>query len=99
MTVAMLSLAGIPPMAGFFGKYYLFNAALQSGQTAIVLVAVLASLVGVYYYFKVIIAMYFKSGSDSSLVEVSFIHKLLLILTLVLIFAMGLMSDFVIRLL
>ena len=99
MTVAMLSLAGIPPMAGFFGKYYLFNAALQSGQTAIVLVAVLASLVGVYYYFKVIIAMYFKSGSDSSLVEVSFTHKLLLILTLVLIFAMGLMSDFVIRLL
>ena len=99
MTVAMLSLAGIPPMAGFFGKYYLFNAALQSGQTTIVLVAVLASLVGVYYYFKVIIAMYFKSGSDSSPVEVSFIHKLLLVLTLVLIFAMGLMSDFVIRLL
>lgn len=61
MTVAMLSLAGIPPLAGFFGKYYLFSSALQSGHLWIVLIAVLGSLIGVYYYFRVIIAMYLPS--------------------------------------
>lgn len=58
LTIAMLSLAGIPPTAGFFAKYYLFAQALQNGHTAIVVVAVLNSLISLYYYFKVIIYMY-----------------------------------------
>ncbi len=58
MTLSMLSLAGIPPLAGFFGKYYLFTSALDGGYTSLVLVAVLGSVIGVYYYFRIIIKMY-----------------------------------------
>lgn len=59
MTIAMLSLAGIPPTAGFFGKYFLFTAAFEKYPWLIVL-AVINSAVSIYYYFKVIIAMYFS---------------------------------------
>jgi|ERR1019366_2540569 NADH-quinone oxidoreductase subunit N len=98
MTVAILSLAGIPPTAGFFAKYYIFTAAFQSGYTGLVLIAILASLVGVYYYFKIIIAMYFKENNDDVLVVQSS-HKLLLILVAIAIIALGLFPDFIIRLL
>lgn len=58
MTLCMLSLAGIPPLAGFLGKYYIFSEAIQNGHISLTVVAVLSSVVGVYYYFKVILAMY-----------------------------------------
>jgi NADH-quinone oxidoreductase subunit N len=61
--VAMLSLAGIPPMAGFFAKYYIFSAALQNHYTGLVIIAVAGSLIGVFYYFRVIIAM-FSEGAQ-----------------------------------
>jgi NADH-quinone oxidoreductase subunit N len=48
------SMAGIPPMAGFFAKYYIFLGAMQSGYQWLTLIAVLSSLIGVYYYFRVI---------------------------------------------
>jgi len=60
LTISLLSLAGIPPLAGFFGKYLVFSLALAKGYTYLVLLAVVTSLIGVYYYFKVIIAMYMK---------------------------------------
>jgi NADH-quinone oxidoreductase subunit N len=60
LTISLLSLAGIPPLAGFFGKYLVFSLALAKGYTGMVLLAVVTSLIGVYYYFKVIIAMYMK---------------------------------------
>jgi NADH-quinone oxidoreductase subunit N len=98
MTVALLSLAGIPPTAGFFAKYYIFTAAFQSGYGTLVLIAILASLIGVYYYFRIIIAMYFKP-SDAAPIEVSSNHKLLFIITILLTIVLGLFPDFIIRLL
>jgi NADH-quinone oxidoreductase subunit N len=56
--VAMLSLAGIPPTAGFFAKYFIFSSAIQHDLTGLVLIAVLGSLIGVFYYFRVIIALF-----------------------------------------
>lgn len=56
--IAMLSLAGIPPAAGFFAKYYIFSAAIQSGLTSLVIIAICGSLIGVFYYFRVIIALF-----------------------------------------
>jgi NADH-quinone oxidoreductase subunit N len=64
MTVSLLSLAGIPPLAGFFGKYLVFVGAIGEGYIGLVLIAVAASLVGVYYYFQLIIAMYFRPAAD-----------------------------------
>jgi NADH-quinone oxidoreductase subunit N len=62
MTVFMLSLAGLPPLAGFFGKFYLFSAALDAGQNNgllwLVVVALLGSFISLYYYLIVIKAMF-----------------------------------------
>ncbi len=63
MTVSMLSLAGIPLTAGFWGKFYVFSTAAERGQIWLLVVAVLMSAVGIYYYFRVIIAMYFRDGA------------------------------------
>lgn len=64
MALSMLSLAGIPPTAGFFGKYFLFTAAFEEYPWLIVL-AVINSAVSIYYYFKVIIAMYFSPEANA----------------------------------
>lgn len=99
MTVVLLSLAGIPPTAGFFAKYYIFTAAFQSGFTGLVLIAILASLIGVYYYFRIIIAMYFKESADEVAVPLQANHKLVLIIVAIATIALGLSPDFIIRLL
>lgn len=65
ITLALLSFAGIPPVAGFFGKYFVFTAALDSGYTWLVLIAVISSLIGVYYYFRVIITMFQPADRES----------------------------------
>jgi NADH-quinone oxidoreductase subunit N len=65
LVILTLSMAGIPPVAGFFAKYYMFSAALQSGYTWLVLLAVIGSLIGVFYYFRIIIAMYQPADRDS----------------------------------
>lgn len=98
MTVALLSLAGIPPTAGFFAKYYIFTAAFQAGYGWLVLIAILASLIGVYYYFRIIIAMYFRQGPAET-ISISINHRILFVVTILLTIALGLMPDFVIRLL
>lgn len=64
MTVCMLSLAGIPPLAGFFGKYYLFALAINKGLWVLAAFAVLNSLIGIYYYFIVFINMFVKDKQE-----------------------------------
>src|SRR5207245_5482594 len=58
MTVFMLSLAGFPPTVGFFGKLFLFTAGVSAGYTWLVVVAVLMSVVSVYYYVRVLIPVW-----------------------------------------
>jgi len=60
----MLSMAGIPPFAGFFAKYYIFSEAIKNGHLLLVVLAVINSIVGIYYYFKVIFAMYTKESDE-----------------------------------
>ena len=64
MTIALLSLAGVPPAAGFFGKFFLFNAAVQADLTWLALVGVLWSIVALYYYLVVIKIMYVDHGQN-----------------------------------
>jgi NADH-quinone oxidoreductase subunit N len=59
MAIQMFSLAGIPPMAGFFAKYFVFLAAVQAGFYALAVLAVILSVVGAYYYLRVVKVMYF----------------------------------------
>jgi NADH-quinone oxidoreductase subunit N len=65
MSVFLLSMAGIPPTAGFFGKYYLFSAALASGYTGITIVAAFASVVSAVIYLRPMFYMYFKESEES----------------------------------
>jgi len=58
MTLCLFSLAGIPPVAGFFGKFFLFTAAAGSGYFILVLIAVLNATISLYYYLKVVKAMF-----------------------------------------
>jgi NADH-quinone oxidoreductase subunit N len=62
MTLALFSLAGIPPLAGFFGKFFLFTAAAQKGFYLLVLIAVLNTIISLYYYLLVIKAMFINKG-------------------------------------
>ncbi len=62
MALFMFSLAGIPPFAGFFGKYYVFLAAIKADLIWLVIVGVLTSLVSVYYYLRLVVVMYFQTG-------------------------------------
>ncbi len=77
--IAMLSLAGIPPAAGFFAKYYIFSSAIQSGLTSLVIIAVCGSLIGVFYYFKVIIALF--KEKDAAHISMSGNEKAVIVFT------------------
>ena len=59
MLVFMFSMAGIPPLAGFFGKLYVFLAAIQSGLFTLAIIGVVTSVIGAYYYLRIIKIMYF----------------------------------------
>jgi NADH-quinone oxidoreductase subunit N len=64
MTVALLSLGGVPPAAGFFGKFFLFQAAVNSGLVWLAMLGVLNSIVALYYYLVVVKVMYVDRGQN-----------------------------------
>ncbi len=64
----LLGLAGFPPMAGFAAKYYIFYAAINSGHPELLIIGVLASILGMYYYLRIIAAMFMEG--DSALTQV-----------------------------
>jgi proton-translocating NADH-quinone oxidoreductase, chain N len=65
LALFLISLAGFPPLAGFAGKYYIFYAALVGGHPELLIIGVLASVLGIYYYLRVVATM-FMEGSDSA---------------------------------
>jgi NADH-quinone oxidoreductase subunit N len=64
LAMLLFSLAGIPPLAGFFAKYYVFLAAIKAGLYALAVIGVLASVVGAYYYLMIIKVMYFDDPAE-----------------------------------
>jgi NADH-quinone oxidoreductase subunit N len=97
MVIAMLSLAGIPITAGFFAKYFVFSVLIGTSFKWLIIVAILTSAVGVYYYFKVIIAMYFKQEESHEEVTMETSHLLLLALTSLFTIALGVVPNYVIE--
>jgi NADH-quinone oxidoreductase subunit N len=63
MTVFMFSLAGVPPLAGFFGKYFIFLAAVRAHMVPLAVIGVLSSVVAAYYYLRIVKLMYFDEAS------------------------------------
>jgi len=94
-TIFLLSLAGIPLTAGFFAKYYMLASVLQTGKFFwLVVFGVLCAAVGVYYYFRVIQAMYFKDGDPQEL-EITPGFKWMLILLAALVILIGIYPQVV----
>jgi NADH-quinone oxidoreductase subunit N len=65
ITVFLLSMAGIPPTAGFMGKFYIITSAISAGQTALAVLGVVSSILSMWYYLRLIINMYFHDAEDS----------------------------------
>lgn len=71
MALFMFALSGLPPFAGFFGKYYVFISALQANMAWLAVIGVLSSVISVYFYIRVIVYMYFKESETTFDIESS----------------------------
>jgi NADH-quinone oxidoreductase subunit N len=69
LALFLLSLAGIPPTAGFIAKVTVFSAAISSGHWSLVLIAVLASVIAAFFYIRVIVLTYMQDPEDESAIE------------------------------
>ncbi|PSK94025.1 NADH-quinone oxidoreductase subunit N [Taibaiella chishuiensis] len=94
-TVFLLSLAGIPLTAGFFAKYYVLTAVLEQGTGSLWLVifALVMAAISVFYYFKVIMAMYFKKGDTELATEITATDKLILGIACAIVIVIGVAPD------
>ncbi|CAM4102856.1 NADH dehydrogenase subunit N [Pedobacter westerhofensis] len=97
LTVAMLSLAGIPLTGGFMGKYLMFLNVMNQYQIYLVAFAILNALVGFYYYLRVVVAMYFKEGADV-LLETPVQYKVVLILSVIITVILGVYPSVILNL-
>ena len=106
MTLAMMSLAGIPPLAGFFGKFLLFKAVIQAAQTThnhgyycLVFTALAGVTISLYYYFGVVRAIYWsKDAPDLSPIPLSGAAKLSIVICIAGMFWLGILPDTVLNL-
>ncbi len=99
LLAAMLSLAGIPLTAGFFGKFFVFAAALQEGHYVLVGIGVLTVGAGFYYYLKVVRAMYWLDTTSDAKIEIAPLTRFTLIALTALIFILGIYPQPVLNML
>jgi NADH-quinone oxidoreductase subunit N len=97
MTIFLLSLAGFPPTAGFFGKFYLFSAAVSADLVPLVIIAVLNSLVSVVYYLRPVMMMYFKplpeDDDAEAKLDITFTAQFVLAFSAFSIFLLGIIPN------
>ena len=93
MSLFMFALAGIPPLAGFFGKYYIFIAAVQSKLTWLALIGVLSSLISIYFYLRVVVLIYFQESTEDFKIKISPYSLTAVIICAIFIIVFGLFPD------
>ncbi len=93
MALFMFSLTGIPPFAGFFGKYYVFAGAVSGGYTWLAITGVLMSVVSAYYYLRVVVLMYFKEQRELVQAPDSKLGVLALVLSAIVLVGFGIFPD------
>lgn len=96
LTIFLFSLAGIPPFAGFWGKYYIFYAAIKANLIWLSVIGILLSVISVYYYLKVIVYMWFQESEDLSQNEIYKVSPLAMASLLIAVigtFAFGVYPD------
>ncbi len=97
MLVFLLSLAGIPPLAGFWGKYFIFLSLIETGHYALAAVAVLYAVLGLYYYMRIANAMFMRPATDTEPVVVSPGMQVALALTAIGTVGIGIFPEVFIR--
>src|SRR5512133_2580256 len=98
MLIFLLSLAGIPPTAGFLGKYYIFLALIQTRHYALAVVATLYVAVAIYYYFKIVRSMFIREETEKAPLASSFGLRVALGLTGLLTLGIGIYPEPFLRL-
>lgn len=96
LTALMFSLAGIPPLAGFFGKYYVFLAAIEAKLYALAVIGVIASVIGAYYYLRIVKVMWFdeaKGGFEKAAGELRIVYALSGLFVIAFIFFGGMLGN------
>ncbi len=97
MALSILSLAGIPLTGGFFAKFYVLSSGMEAGYLWLILLAIVNAIIGMYYYFKVIIAMFFKEDTKEALsaVSVSGLYLSVLVICSLITIQLGLFPDLI----
>ncbi len=93
MTVFLLSLGGLPPTAGFIGKWYIFSAAVQQGHYALAIIGVLTSVVSVFFYLRIVVMMYMTEGHESVRPQVPVVATVGLALATIAVFYLGVLPT------
>ena len=93
MLVLMFSMAGVPPFAGFWAKWYVLKEVIAAGYVWLAGVAVLFSIIGAYYYLRVVKLMYFDAANDRTALEASQDMKLVLSVNGLAIFLLGILPG------
>lgn len=94
-TVLILSLAGIPPLAGFWGKFFVFMSGYRSGAVWLVVVAVFTTLISLYYYLRFLRAMWISEPSNPEPIEIAGSIRATLIITTALIVVLGIFPNII----
>jgi len=89
MAIVMFSLAGIPPLFGFWGKFVVFQAAVAAGFVPLAAIGIAASVIGAFYYLKVVKVMYFDEPANRVTGRSDVAHNVLLVLTALLLSPLG----------
>jgi NADH-quinone oxidoreductase subunit N len=97
LSVLMLSLAGIPPTLGFFGKFYIFSAAMEQGMYWLVFWGVINSVISVYYYLRPVVMMYMSEEQGDEVMATHLLTRMTVVFAAILIVLMGLFSSPVLR--
>lgn len=93
ITISMLSLAGIPLTAGFIGKFMMFSNVMNDYHTVLLVLAAINAAVGVYYYLRVVVHMYFMSSKEDATVSMPINFQIVFVLSVILTFVLGVYPD------
>ncbi|MBF0623333.1 MAG: NADH-quinone oxidoreductase subunit NuoN [Magnetococcales bacterium] len=93
MAIFMFAMAGIPPLAGFIGKFYVFMAAVKAGMIGLAVTGVLFSAVGAYYYLRVVQRMYFEEAETAFRMEVGLLSRLVIAVSTLAVLYWGLLPG------
>jgi NADH-quinone oxidoreductase subunit N len=93
LVISMFSLAGIPPLAGFFGKYFVFVNAMSSNLNIAVIIAIIGSLIGIYYYFRPVIFAFNQEVTPMEKIKGNAAYNFVLFAGIVTIILLGIFPD------